>query len=269
METEGVVSPDWVTVAEAVGQTGARERTLYRAVKNGRLPSQIAESGVTLVDLAAARALAAAATLPPKPAIPMVAAAQSPVAGGGRQRAELDGDLAARLFERMQEGARPVDLVQEFRVSPEKVRALAREFRALKAEEERAPSSASVADKWQQLSDRLDAVSIRQGSIEQFGEYVEGINARVTAVEAQVEEIFGSLRMLTGRFLNLAAQSDSTASKISQSELRASMAIQRVDELMPLLRGVVGSIDQLRRSIPLQAKIAALEMIHDPNSSAR
>ena len=238
----------WVTVGEAVAQTGVRERTLYRLVKTGRLPSQPAENGQTLVDLAAAKALAAAARQPPRPVPGAVAAGQTSTLGGGRlaadkSRAAEDGDLAARVFQRLSEGAKPVDLVEELRIAPERVRALAREFRALKSEEERAPVAPQLPDRWQELSDRVTAVALHQGHVEEFGDHVTGIGERVQFVEQQLDSIVRTQREHWAIIRRLNRESVHNELRTNDIGLRSGLVADRttslsnaVQQLMEVMR---------------------------------
>lgn len=255
---------NFVTVGEAVKQTGMRERTVYRAVKDGRLPSQAAENGVTLVDLPAARAMAAAAAAPPRPVAGAVAAAlTSVVAGGGRvadKRYAADGDTAARVFARLQEGATPLQLVEELRLPPEQIRGYAREYRALKAEEGRAPPTPQGPDPLKQLSDRFNALSMTVGSVAEFAGYVNQMDARLTSVEQELGQCYRVQQAQAAEVRRLHVALRQAASAVSLSEAHAARVTNKVEHLEKLVHGLSRVIDFLQATIPVEAKIAAFEM---------
>jgi hypothetical protein len=126
-----------LTVAAAAQALGVPERSLFRAVEKGHVPST-KRDGVTVVDpadveaWAARRAAAqvAGATAPPAAATPQnpstaaamagsLPAAHAPLAvGSGRSplRAVLDGELTAHLIGRYKRGEGPVDVAEALRI---------------------------------------------------------------------------------------------------------------------------------------------------------
>ncbi len=156
-----------------------------------------------------------------------------------QRRAAEDGDLAARVFARLSEGAKPVDLVEEFRVAPERIRALAREWRALKAEESR-PAAAALAvpetDRLKPLSDTVNALAIRVGGIEEFSVYVNEIDRRLGTLEQSVAELMiGFRRQHAG---------------IREALIKAAAAEIKIRSLECSMSGIARLVDDVRRSIP-------------------
>jgi len=141
-------------VAAAAREVGLPERSLFRAVEKGRIPST-KRDGVTVVSLAEVRAWAAAReaareALPSPPVTPAAAVQALPnaaampgslpsahgsvagVSGRGSPAPTLDGDLASTLFAAFEGGETPVDLVQRLRLSPQLVLAAHGQFTQLK-----------------------------------------------------------------------------------------------------------------------------------------
>lgn len=108
----------WVTVAQAVAESGTAERTLYRWIKAKRLPTRT-NGGSATVELGAVRILAASRRGTRGAAIPGTSAGGG---GGGGNLAKADPELDAVILARLDEGHRPLDLVQDFRVPPARPR---------------------------------------------------------------------------------------------------------------------------------------------------
>jgi len=123
---------EWASVAEAAAGSTVPERTLFRWAKAKAVPSRT-EGGVTLVDVAAVRAKAAArAAAGAKSVVPLSATAGSTAGGGSGNGSggtpapggptrlgptpEPDGELAARVFAEFDEGATPAEVVVELRL---------------------------------------------------------------------------------------------------------------------------------------------------------
>lgn len=143
-----------LTVAAAALAFNLPERSLFRAVEKGHVPST-KQDGVTVVDpsevqaWAERRAARAAATAPPAAAGPPLPAslAAPPAAamagslpaahggsavGGGRASTGVpDGDLAAVLFAAFREGEHPADIVERLRVAPAVAAAAYRQYQEL------------------------------------------------------------------------------------------------------------------------------------------
>lgn len=134
----GDLEDDRVTVTVAARKIGAGERTLFRAVADGQIPSA-KRGGVTVVSLADAERWKArrasrkglaptpepAAAPAPQPAIPAIPTAAAAMAAAGRAAAPigttslvLDGDLASLLFAAYDRGETPTELVQRHHVAP-------------------------------------------------------------------------------------------------------------------------------------------------------
>src|SRR5260370_12597939 len=109
----------WKRIAVAVSESGIKERSLYRLVAQGKVPSKKTDHG-TLVDVDAAKALAASKAAARRPS------AAPPATNGGRQAAADggttdDGELAARVIARREDGASAIEIVKELRHPPHRV----------------------------------------------------------------------------------------------------------------------------------------------------
>ena len=184
---EHLSDPRWKSIPVVVAETGLKERTLYRLVAKGALPSQKTESG-TLVDVEAAKAFAAAKAAARRPAMSSAASHDGgrQAAAGGGNLAE-DGELAARVIARLEEGATPIEIVKELRLPPQRVRQLHREWRSLRedaAQADQGPSvvvrlgsleegSATNDARWEWIQERLGALGDRLSKMAKFGDLVK------------------------------------------------------------------------------------------------
>jgi excisionase family DNA binding protein len=115
----------WLSVSEAAKAAGMAERTLYRHIKDGKLPAHTV-NGVTQVEVEAVRALPAAK----QGKAPSAAATPGGKNGGGKQRDP--GELAALTFSLLEAGKHAVDIVRELKLPPEQVAAFLRDWQAMK-----------------------------------------------------------------------------------------------------------------------------------------
>jgi hypothetical protein len=132
---------EWLTVRAAAKAAGVPLRSIYRWIKSGKVRC-LKENGTKYVDAAAVRRQAATrATLPAGAALPDIAGkvvgngalADKAAQNGTALATETDGRIAARVFERFDAGASPIDVVRELELPPERVRALHREWTAMKS----------------------------------------------------------------------------------------------------------------------------------------
>ena len=193
-------------VAAAAKVVGQPERSLFRAVEKGRVPST-KRDGVTMVTLADAHAWAAqresakgehvttpppadgAATANPQPTPAAVIGGSLPSAHGGMAGGSgrggtipaLDGDLAAVLFAAFEAGETPIDLVQRLRLPPPLVLAAHGQFAQLKSAA--APSAA------QSRVDQLQvAVEIVTADCNGLLDSVSRLTRELAAVSARVAQ---------------------------------------------------------------------------------
>lgn len=157
-------------IAAAARIAGVPERSLFRAVEKGVVPST-RRDGVAVVSRsdvqfwaerrAARQAEQAVASVPATPPAQTAAvmlgslpAAHGSVAGGsgrGGTGAALDGDLAATLFEAYEAGDAPVALVQRLRIAPSIALAAHRQYLELK----------SAGGQRSSAGDRLDQIELQ------------------------------------------------------------------------------------------------------------
>lgn len=148
----------WLPVVEAAQAAGVPERTAFRWAREKKISSRV-EKGVTLVEVEVVRAFAATRAAA-KAGLP--AAAGTPAgsgSGGGSVAAAAsgtDGETAALVISRFEEGASPIDIVKELRLLPERVRALHRDWLALRESDRSSPSA----------TDRIAALEQRVGLLE-------------------------------------------------------------------------------------------------------
>ena len=127
VETDGA-DGQWVPAAEAAALANVPVRSTYNWLRSKRVRSRT-ENGVVLVSLDDLRALAATR------ARPNGGARAGSSASNGAETANLaqaDGDLAARVFELLEAGLGPTEIVKRERLAPPLVRTIYRDFKALR-----------------------------------------------------------------------------------------------------------------------------------------
>ncbi len=181
---------EWLPVPDAATAAGVPARSLYRWIEKKRVPTR-QQDGVTVVQVADVQAYVArrearktrgtgaghcdssARTMPTIQPVrggdagrdnargiespvgsgtPLTITRQAPTASGSAGSA-TDADLAAEVFGRFEDGDTPVDVVQEMRLSPERVRALHREWMELRTLG--GGGGPSVSERVAALEDRL------------------------------------------------------------------------------------------------------------------
>src|SRR5712692_4497185 len=134
----------WLPVPEAAALVGVPTRSVYNWARSKRVRSRT-ENGVVLVSLDDLRALAATR------ARPNGGARAGSSASNGAETANLaqaDGDLAARVFELLEAGLGPTEIVKRERLAPPLVRTIYRDFKALRDldRESKTPLETSVQE---------------------------------------------------------------------------------------------------------------------------
>ena len=156
------VPPNYVPISTAAAESLIAERTLYRLVTKGRLASQKSDTGATLVDLTAVKALSAARLAAAKTEARVASAVPANVAANGAggkvangRPPEADGELAARLFKDFAEGMSPQQAVIQERVPASLVLESFRQFSAM-------ANSGGNGPTWQkelaELGKRVDSI---------------------------------------------------------------------------------------------------------------
>jgi hypothetical protein len=193
-------SSEWLPVPDAATAAGVPVRSLYRWIEKKKLTTR-ADGTTTLVQLAAVRAVAErratmqhavasavhVCTTPSfradtgtapvgdsgtgtpsgtKPTATTTARPEPSAKTGGN-----DGELAALVFGRFEDGASPVDVVRDLRLPPDKVRALHREWSDLR----------SAGNSGTALADRLSAIEARLNELSSIlNEQVPGLECNLT-----------------------------------------------------------------------------------------
>jgi hypothetical protein len=201
-------------IAAAARIAGVPERSLFRAVEKGVVPST-RRDGIAVVftsdvqvwaDRRAARqAEQATASTPATPpaATPLahtaavmlgsLPAAHGSVAGGGGRGgigAVLDGDLAATLFEAYEAGDTPVALVQRLRIPPGVALAAHRQYLELKSA---GGHRDSAGDRLDQMGLQLHLIQETQDSILTGGT----VPTSVAELRQVVDQVVAYVRTLT------------------------------------------------------------------------
>ena len=193
------VPEDLMPIAAAAKAANVPERSLFRAVEKGRIPTT-KRDGVTLVALpdvltwaerrAAAKlavvsagAAPAAATAGSLPAAPAMAA----VVGSRYGRDPLppaDGALAAEVFDAFEAGKAPTDVVREMELPPKLVLDLYRQHKELLS---------AVGPKGPTLVDQLQAFSEH---VAQFESFASRVDLELVSMRAALEQVFARLKGL-------------------------------------------------------------------------
>lgn len=124
--------PEWVPVADAAQTAGIPPRTVYRWIKEKRLPSR-REGKTLLVDLSAVLVLAQdRASAAPIPAPGAGALPTRGTAGKVAQPAVVDGNLAGQVFALFDQGEAPINVVTRLCLPPPTVIDLHRQYTSLR-----------------------------------------------------------------------------------------------------------------------------------------
>ena len=126
IETDGA-DGQWAPVPAAAAQANVPVRSAYNWARSKRVRSRT-ENGVVLVSVDDLRTIATTR------ARPNSGTRAGGGAGNGAETASLaqvDGDLCARLFELLESGLGPTEIVKRERLAPPVVRSIYRDFRAL------------------------------------------------------------------------------------------------------------------------------------------
>jgi len=143
IETDGA-DGQWAPVPAAATLVGVPTRSAYNWVRSKRVRSRT-ENGVVLVSVDDLRAVAATRARPNDGARAGNSAGTGAEAGS---LAQVDGDLCARVFESLESGLRPTEIVKRERLAPPLVRTIYRDFKALRDldKESKAPLETSVQE---------------------------------------------------------------------------------------------------------------------------
>lgn len=210
------VSSEWLPVPDAATAAGVPVRSLYRWIEKKKLATR-ADGATTLVQLAAVRAIAERrATMqnavasavhvgtPPsfradtgtapsgdsgtgtpsgtKPTATTTARPEPSAKTGSN-----DGELAALVFGRFEDGASPVDVVRDLRLPPDKVRALHREWSDLR----------SAGNSGTALADRLSAIEAR------LNELTGAFHEQIPGMDCTLNDVLSRLAILERRISRL------------------------------------------------------------------
>ena len=175
----------WKPVPDASPDAGVPERTLYRWIRQKRLPTR-QEGGVTLVEVGAVKALAARRAETKTPATAGTGAGNGSGGGTGGNGARDPGEIAADVFGLFEDGVNPIDVVQEMGIPPERVTALHRSWSALKDVQRSGPTTAERLAKLEQELKALREDLDQRTWHGEMGSQVEGLQLQVAQFEQRL-----------------------------------------------------------------------------------
>jgi hypothetical protein len=173
---------EWLPVAEAAEIVGKPERSLRNWIKAKLVPTRT-EGGITLVDVAAVRAVVASRAAN--------GSGHRPGDGGGGRAVPsvADGDLSARVFEAFDRGEAPADLVRSERIPPPLALTLWEQYQKLTQAGGKGRPSAS---------ERLDVLEKQLKALtSKVEELAEGLGTEILPLGRQLQAVAGQLGELT------------------------------------------------------------------------
>lgn len=180
--------PEWTPVAEAAHAAGVPPRTVYRWIKEKRLPSR-REGKALLVDLSAVlvlaqdRAIGAPLSAPGADALPTRGTAGKVV-----QPLAVDGQLAGQVFALFDEGVAAIDVVRRLSLAPQTVQDLHRQYTSLR--DLGGGGQLSIADRVAAVEKEQAALRQGQKKLDELQQWVErGTTEALQEVWHQFEKV--------------------------------------------------------------------------------